>query len=329
MKKQQSHLRSYDTFRRCIVACFALFLTITLHAQSFSLPCKKYPATVPFKTEAGVDRYWHVTSVKCLGAANGGYKFRISGMAKKTSRKQNVDLYYIMPGNKLRVAGAYFFPAITEGSPFSFTIASAFRGYAPAKFNGFFILNKFLAAELKKEQEEAAEEEEQEVAENVTAEATQDEDEESSGITPVTTISPERGNAAQRNAGHTIVAARSPYSITKTSPSCSYAWPGLSIKSVTINANATILNMQFNNRLYHEGWININGNAYLTVPGTNIKARLKGANGVSTSPGRTNITYSEVRSFTLIFESLPENTTTFNFYESPSSRWKIEGVRVK
>ena len=84
-----------------------------------------------------------------------------------------------------------------------------------------------------------------------------------------------------------------------------------------------------NNRFYHEGWININGNAYLTVPGTNIKARLKGASGVSTSPGRTNITYSEVRNFTLTFESLPESTTTFNFYESPSSRWKIEGVRVK
>ena len=100
-------------------------------AQSFGLPCKKYPASVPFKTEGGVDRYWHVTSVKCLGPANGGYKFRISGMAKKTSRSQNVDLYYIMPGNKLRVAGAYFFPAITEGSPFSFTLVSAFKGYAP------------------------------------------------------------------------------------------------------------------------------------------------------------------------------------------------------
>ena len=66
MKKQQSHLKSCNTFTRCIVACFTLLLTITLHAQSFSLPCKKYPATVPFKTEAGVDRYWHVTSVKCL-----------------------------------------------------------------------------------------------------------------------------------------------------------------------------------------------------------------------------------------------------------------------
>ena len=323
MKQLNSH--GNNMLRWCLVALVTFVLSMPAAAQSFGLPCKKYPASVPFKTEGGVDRYWHVTSVKCLGPANGGYKFRISGMAKKTSRSQNVDLYYIMPGNKLRVAGAYFFPAITEGSPFSFTLVSAFKGYAPSRFNGFFILNKFLAAELKREQEaEAAEEEEEEAAENVTAQATQNEDEEPSDITPVTTISPE-----SRNANQTIVASRRPYSITKTSPSCSYAWPGLSIKSVTINENATILNMQFNNRLYHEGWININGNAYLTVPGTNIKARLKGASGVSTSPGRTNITYSEVRNFTLTFESLPESTTTFNFYESPSSRWKIEGVRVK
>ena len=157
MKKQQTQPKSRHTLNRCVAACIALLMAISLHAQSFSLPCKKYPATVPFKTEAGVDRYWHVTSVKCLGAANGGYKFRISGIAKKTSHKQNVDIFYIMPGNKLRVAGAYFFPAITEGSNFSFTIDSAFRGYAPSKFNGFFILNKFLAAELKQEQEAAAE----------------------------------------------------------------------------------------------------------------------------------------------------------------------------
>lgn len=327
MKKQQTQTESSHTLNRCVAACIALLMAISLHAQSFSLPCKKYPATVPFKTEAGVDRYWHVTSVKCLGAANGGYKFRISGIAKKTSHKQNVDIFYIMPGNKLRVAGAYFFPAITEGSNFSFTIVSAFRGYAPSKFNGFFILNKFLAAELKQEQEAAAEEatvEEEDQTIQTEQSVQEDEDDETSSITPVTASTTENEAATQ-----TIVASPKSYSISKTRPSCSYAWPGLSITSLSITEKATTLNMQFNNRLYHEGWMNINSNAYLTIPGTSIKAKLKGAWGVSTSPGKTNITYNEVRTFTLIFEPLPENTTTFNFYETPTSRWKIEGVRVR
>lgn len=319
-----------NMLRWCLVALVTFVLSMPAAAQSFGLPCKKYPANVPFRTEGGVDRYWHVTSVKCLGPANGGYKFRISGMAKKTSRSQNVDLYYIMPGNKLRVAGAYFFPAITEGSPFSFTVVSAFKGYAPSRFNGFFILNKFLAAELRREQE-AAEEESEEQEESreeeqaVQTKAASEEDEEAASIKPVATLTPQR----QESASQTIVASRKPYSVTKISPSCRYAWPGLSIQRVIITEKYTQLEMQFNNKLYHEGWININGNAYLTVPGTSIKARLKNASGISTSPGHTNINYSEVKTFYLTFESLPENTTVFDFYETPSSRWKIQGVRVK
>lgn len=307
-----------NMLRWCLVALVTFVLSMPAAAQRFGLPCKKYPASVPFKTEGGVDRYWHVTSVKCLGPANGGYKFRISGMAKKTSRSQNVDLYYIMPGNKLRVAGAYFFPAIVEGSPFSFTLVSAFKGYAPSRFNGFFILNKFLAAELKREQEAAAEEETEEQEET-------EEEEEEASIKPVATLTPQR----QETASQTIVASRTPYSIVKYNPSYSYAWRGLSIQKVTITENYTQLEMQFNNALYHEGWININGGAYLTVPGTSIKARLKSVSGISESPGHTNITYSEVRKFTLTFESLPKNTTVFDFYETPNSRWKIQGVRVK
>ncbi len=140
MKQLNPH--GNNMLRWCLVALVTFVLSLPAAAQSFGLPCKKYPASVPFKTEGGVDRYWHVTSVKCLGPANGGYKFRISGMAKKSSRSQNVDLYYIMPGNKLRVAGAYFSPAITEGSPFSLPCSLHLEGYAPSRFNGFFILKQ-------------------------------------------------------------------------------------------------------------------------------------------------------------------------------------------
>lgn len=121
---------------------------------SFSIPPKSYPTEVPFKCDAGVDRYWHVTSVTCTGRANGGYKFLIKGTAQKASRSLSIDLFYLMPGNRLMNAGAYFFPSIEEGKPFSFEIVSAFSGYAPSKFNGFLISSEVLQKSLLREQEE-------------------------------------------------------------------------------------------------------------------------------------------------------------------------------
>lgn len=127
----------------------------TIVAQtSFSIPPKSYPAKVPFKCDAGVDRYWHVTSVTCTGRANGGYKFLIKGTAQKASRSLSIDLFYLMPGNRLMNAGAYFFPSIEEGKPFSFEIVSAFSGYAPSKFYGFLISSEVLQKSLLREQEE-------------------------------------------------------------------------------------------------------------------------------------------------------------------------------
>lgn len=130
-------------------------MTHTATAQSFSLPPKAYPVKVPFKCDAGVDSYWHVTSITCTGRANGGYKFRIKGTARKTSRSMTIDMFYLMPGNRIKVAGAYFFPDIEEGKPFSFDVVSAFSGYAPSKFNGFFISSEILQRNLLNEQRKA------------------------------------------------------------------------------------------------------------------------------------------------------------------------------
>lgn len=141
----------------CIITLGVFIMAPTATAQtSFSTPPKSYPTKVPFKCDAGVDRYWHVTSVTCIGRANGGYKFRIKGTAQKTSRSLTIDLFYIMPGNRLMSAGAYFFPSIEEGKPFSFEIVSAFSGYAPAKFNGFLISSEVLQKSLHREMEETA-----------------------------------------------------------------------------------------------------------------------------------------------------------------------------
>lgn len=142
----------------CIIALGGFIMAHTAIAQTvFSIPPKSYPANVPFKCDAGVDRYWHVTSVTCTGRANGGYKFRIKGTAQKTSRSLAIDLFYLMPGNRIKTAGTYYFPSIEEGKPFSFEVVSAFTGYAPPKFNGFLIssevLQRLLQRELEKQKE--------------------------------------------------------------------------------------------------------------------------------------------------------------------------------
>lgn len=140
----------------CILTLGVFIMAHTATAQtSFSIPPQSYPTKVPFKCDAGVDSYWHVTSVTCIGRANGGYKFRIKGMAQKTSRSLSIDLFYLMPGNRIMTAGTYYFPSIEAGKLFSFEIVSAFSGYAPSKFNGFFISSEVLQKNLLRESEES------------------------------------------------------------------------------------------------------------------------------------------------------------------------------
>ena len=142
----------------CLITLAVVFMGHKVLAQtSFSIPPKSYPVNIPFKCDAGVDRYWHVTSIICTGQANGGYKFQIKGMAQKTSRSQPIDLFYLMPGNRIKTAGTYYFPRIEEGKPFSFEVVSAFSGYAPAQFNGFFISSEVLQRLLQQELREPKE----------------------------------------------------------------------------------------------------------------------------------------------------------------------------
>lgn len=140
----------------CIIALGVIIAVHTATAQtSFSIPPKSFPTEVPFKCDGAVNQYWHVTSITCIGRANGGYKFRIKGVAQKTSRSLSINLFYLMSGNRIMPAGAYYFPSIEEGKPFSFEIVSAFSGYAPSKFNGFLISSEILQRILLNEQEKA------------------------------------------------------------------------------------------------------------------------------------------------------------------------------
>ena len=132
-------------------------VTFGSHAQTtVKLPAKAYPVKVPHKTDAGVDRYWHVTQILCLGPSSGGYKFRIYGKAAQSSSSHTINMMYLLPNNRVQIAGAYIFPAITEGKSFKFDIVSAFKGYAPSSFNGFFIHDEALARILENERREAA-----------------------------------------------------------------------------------------------------------------------------------------------------------------------------
>lgn len=101
----------------CLITLALVFMGHKVLAQtSFSIPPKSYPVNVPFKCDAGVDRYWHVTSIICTGQANGGYKFQIKGMAQKTSRSQPIDLFYLMPGNRIKRLEPIIFLVLKKGS---------------------------------------------------------------------------------------------------------------------------------------------------------------------------------------------------------------------
>lgn len=49
-------------FLMCVITLGVFIMAHTATAQtSFPIPPKSYPTKVPFKCDAGVDRYWHVT----------------------------------------------------------------------------------------------------------------------------------------------------------------------------------------------------------------------------------------------------------------------------
>ena len=142
----------------CIITLGVFMMAGRAVAQSsFSFPPKSFPTNVPFKCDAGVDNYWHVISVTCIGRANGGYKFRIKGTAQNTTRSLSINLFYLMPGNRIMIAGAYYFPSIVEGETFSFEIVSAFSGYTPSKFNGFLITSEVLQNKFIRESQKSKE----------------------------------------------------------------------------------------------------------------------------------------------------------------------------
>lgn len=168
------------SFILLVLSCCTVLST---HAQTtIKLPAKEYPLPIPHKTAAGVDRYWHITQILCLGPSSSGYKFRIYGKARKTSSSCLIDLMYMLPGNKVKVAGTYSFPAIEENKPFNFDIVSAFKGYAPSSFMGFFIYDEILEYALNEEKNTTATQETEEQATTTSEAQIQETEEEDNNI---------------------------------------------------------------------------------------------------------------------------------------------------
>lgn len=121
-------------------------LTMTVAAQKFSWPPKSYPLSVPFIVSDEVKYYWGVDAIVCVGSENGGYKFLVMGRANHDfTASRSINFYYISTGNKTTVAGAYYFPKVKKGQQFSFEIVSAFAGYTPTGFQGFYIHDEMLS----------------------------------------------------------------------------------------------------------------------------------------------------------------------------------------
>lgn len=131
--------------KKIVIILCTIALAISASAQQFSWPPRSYPSSVPYKVSQEVNYYWGIQQITCIGKSNGGYKFRISGVAGHDFTSSNsIDIFYIVSNNRIVTAGAYVFPKVSKGQKFSFEIVSAFSGYTPADFEGFFIADKRL-----------------------------------------------------------------------------------------------------------------------------------------------------------------------------------------
>ena len=101
----------------------------------------------------------------------------------------------------------------------------------------------------------------------------------------------------------------------------------LTLISVVIKPNETVLTISCKNDLAG-GWMNIDKNAYIMADGT--KYMLTGIEGIAYSPNYTYFSYQgESKTFKLHFQAIPQNTSSIDFIESPSSQWRLYGIKLQ
>lgn len=107
-------------------------------------------------------------------------------------------------------------------------------------------------------------------------------------------------------------------------------YAGLKIVSIEIGGNETILTLSNNNQSsegYYQ-WMNIDDGAYIVANGQ--KCKLRKAEGIEISPAKTYFSYAgQTKTFKLYFPAIPLNTSSIDFIESQSSKWKIYGIQLR
>ena len=101
----------------------------------------------------------------------------------------------------------------------------------------------------------------------------------------------------------------------------------LTLISVAVKPDETVLTISCKNDLV-DGWMNIDKNAYIMANGT--KYMLTGTEGIAYSPNYTYFSYQgESKTFKLHFQAIPQNTSSIDFIESPSSEWRLYGIKLQ
>lgn len=136
-----------------IFSIFFCLLTINAEAITFDNDINKIsivdnsgqnPNNIPFKI-LKKPYAWDIESVTYIGRKNSGYNIRIKGAGSRDNKGGvQVNVGYYMKNGKEDFTGAYYFPAVEKGGPFSLEIVVFLPdGLTPATIEGFLFTNGF------------------------------------------------------------------------------------------------------------------------------------------------------------------------------------------
>lgn len=103
----------------------------------------------------------------------------------------------------------------------------------------------------------------------------------------------------------------------------------MQIQGVEICDEFTALHLFWNNTKYDNGYYTIERDAYIRNKSTGKKYRLIATENCAISPQKTPLEKGGVTSFTLYFESIPQDTKEIDFIESNKSNWKYYGIKLE
>lgn len=102
----------------------------------------------------------------------------------------------------------------------------------------------------------------------------------------------------------------------------------MQIRGIEICDEFTALHLYWHNTQYDDGYYTIEREAYIRDKSTGKKYKLIATENCAISPRKTSLDKGDVTSFTLYFESIPQNTKEIDFIESNKSNWKYYGIKL-